>query len=420
MIEPAGHRPDPPDDRLQDDGGDTTSHGMARRLSRRRMLKSAGIGAAAVLLGSAAATGVRAQTNGVWVREHGDAYALWRDWQAAPGLEKLVAAGSLAANPHNIQPWSFAIGANSIEVYSDPARAMPVSDSSGRERIAGCGCAIENLVVAARSEDLDAAVTAWPDTDPEHIAHIDLAPGGPATAREQELASAIAGRHTNRGPFSRRPVTSDVLESLAADAPAGAELAWVTDPGRISALGDLYVAATRSITEDEQMSTEAFSWFRNDLADVERHRDGLTLNCQGLDGFTLAMAKILPAQSRRSGDAFWLRTTRDTHTATASAYGIVRVSDVEDAHDRLAGGRLLEHVHLAATAAGLAVQHMNQVGERITREAALRATDRFGAGWADATGIAPGQSLLGFRIGYPGRVAGPSPRRPVSDVLVTR
>ncbi len=41
-------------------------------------------------------------------------------------------------------------------------------------------------------------------------------------------------------------------------------------------------------------SEAASSWFRSDRAEIDRHRDGLTLDGQGLDGFTLFAAKVLP------------------------------------------------------------------------------------------------------------------------------
>jgi hypothetical protein len=69
---------------------------------------------------------------------------------------------------------------------------------------------------------------------------------------------------------------------------------------------------------------------------------GLTLDGQGFDAFTLFLAKVLPAQSRASGDQFWVNTARDVHTATATAYGIVRVSDVGDPIVRLDAARLLQ------------------------------------------------------------------------------
>lgn len=388
-------------------------------MSRRTVLR-AGIGGGAVLVTAVAGVGIRGGVNGVWSQGQGAPYGLWRSWKDAPGLMRLVAAGTLAANPHNLQPWSFLVGQDTIEVFADPGRAMPLSDSDGRERIAGYGCAIQNIVLAARSESLDARVTVWPDAAPEHVARIELAPGTAPTMRERELLEAIPRRHTNRGPYTAQVPDGDALRALAVGAPAGAEVVWVTEPAAIDEVGALYVEATKAIVVDAEMSIEAFSWFRNDRADIDRHRDGLTLDCQGLDGFTLFLAKMLPAQSREGGDRFWVNVTRDTHTATARAYGVIRVDDIAAPRSRLAGGRLLQHVHLAATASGLGLHHMNQVSERIARDAALRNPDRFSERWTAATGVPAGQSLLAFRVGYPQRAANASPRRDLADVAYRR
>lgn len=400
------------------DGQDVplTEHGV----SRRTVLKAAGIGGGAVLIAGAAGVGLRGAMNGVWNQGGGEPYALWKHWQDAPGLLRLVAAGALAANPHNTQPWAFVVGQSAIDVYADPHRVTPTIDPDGRERIAGYGCAIQNIVIAARGAGLDARVSSWPTGDPNHVARIEIADGAPPTARERQLAEAIANRHTNRGPYAMRTLDQDALDALVDTAPGGADVVWVTEPAAVARMGELYVEATRAIVADEEMSTEAFSWFRSDRADIDRHRDGLTLDCQGLDGFTLFMAKILPAQSRTGGDAFWVNATRDTHTATARAYGVVRVADTEDPHARLAAGRVLQHTHLAATAAGLGLHHMNQVTERIARDAVLGNPDTFSGRWAEATGIAAGQSLLAFRVGYPERTPNPSPRRDLAEIVRRR
>jgi hypothetical protein len=83
---------------------------------------------------------------------------------------------------------------------------------------------------------------------------------------------------------------------------------------------------------------------------------------------------------------------------------------------RLTGGRLLQRIHLAATSEGIALQHMNQVTERIDREVALGTTTMFGPRFHAL--LAPsGDSVLStFRVGYPARDALLSPRRPVSAV----
>ncbi|MBU4214737.1 MAG: hypothetical protein KJ792_08790 [Actinobacteria bacterium] len=180
----------------------------------------------------------------------------------------------------------------------------------------------------------------------------------------------------------------------------------------------MYVEATAAIVADEPVSVEAFSWFRNDRAQIERYRDGLTLDCQGMSPLMLAAAKILPAQSRTSGDAYWVKSTRDVHTATAAAYGVIRVADVASAADRLAGGRLLQRVHLAATDAGLGLQHMNQIGERVDRDRASGAADQFSDRWAQVLGIPAEQALVSFRVGHPTRTAHASPRRTLASIGV--
>ncbi|MGB4780326.1 Acg family FMN-binding oxidoreductase [Microbacterium sp.] len=382
------------------------------------MLKGVAIGGGAVVLAGAAGIGVRGAVNGVWSQSRGAPYELWQHWQDAEGTTRLVAAATLAANPHNIQPWTFAVTDGTIDLYADPARIMPVNDSDGRERMAGFGCALENLAVAARVEGLTATIAHVFDGD--HVAHVDLAAGPLPSARERALADAIANRHSNRGRYTAQPVDAADLDALTADAlpevSTGAELVWITDPGAMAMIGDLYVEATQAIVDDEEMSVESYTWFRNDRADIDRHRDGLTLDCQGLDAFTLFAAKILPAQSRSDGDAFWVKATRTVHTATAHAYGIVRVPSNTDPAARLVGGRLLQHAHLAATASGLGLQHMNQVTERIARDASLGVPDRFGTRWADAVGIPTDEILLAVRVGHSERTPLPSPRRALTAV----
>jgi hypothetical protein len=170
------------------------------------------------------------------------------------------------------------------------------------------------------------------------------------------------------------------------------------------------------VVGDGQQSRDGFGWFRNDRAEIDVHRDGLTLDGQGLAPLMLSVAKLAPASSREAGDAFWLDQTRTVHTRTAAAYGVITVADTTAPEQRLTGGRLLQRVHLTATSMGIALQHMNQVTERIDRELELGATATFGPRLRAL--LAPsGESVLStFRVGYPARDALLSPRRSVSAV----
>ncbi len=296
---------------------------------------------------------------------------------------------------------------------------MPFFDPMLREHWTGLGCAAENMVLAARGLGLAADVTAFPDGSAGTTAAIiEIAEGESATAAEQRLASAIPRRHTNRGPFDARPIPAsdlDRLDAMTVDVPRTG-VAWVTGSGERDELGALYVEATETIVADREQSEESFSWLREERAELDRYRDGVTLDCQGLDPGTLFAAKVLPPQSRTDGDRYWVGSTRDVHVATAAAYGVVTVDDAADPLSMLTGGRLLQRLHLAATDRGLAFHHMNQITERIDRDGSLGAPDVFSDRWSRVIGAPASGALVSFRIGYPQREPGLSPRRPLSEV----
>lgn len=152
------------------------------------------------------------------------------------------------------------------------------------------------------------------------------------------------------------------------------------------------------------------------MSSTPEHRDGLTLDGQGLNGLTLAMAKLLPASSRTAGDQFFLKQMRTVNTATAAAYGVITVADSEDVSQRLVGGRLLQRIHLAVTADKLALQHMNQITERTDRDRVQRRPATFDRRFQDLIGQPGRRGLVTFRIGYPQRTARRSPRPPLTAV----
>ncbi|MFJ8026104.1 Acg family FMN-binding oxidoreductase [Streptomyces sp. NPDC096311] len=384
-------------------------------VSRRSALKFAGIGIGSVAAAGLGVGGVRAATNGVFNAGSGDPYDLWHEWATMPGIDRVVAAGVLACNPHNTQAWRFTVNDEVINVHSDPRRRMPLNDASGREHFAGLGCAVENMVIAARSDGFTAKVVLFPEgTESDHVARIVLGKGG--TGQDRKLAAAIPHRHTNRGPYNATPVDLSGFTDQGSRVD-GASVLWIADKAAREQLGRLYVEATEAITADTAQSTEAFTWFRSARCDIDKHCDGLSLDGQGLGRLTRFAAKLLPAQSRTDGDDFWTKATRDVHTATAAAYGVIIVDDVTNRTAQVAGGRLLARTHLTATSLGLALHHMNQITERIDRDRAAGNPDVFSARWAALLGRTASTGLVSFRIGHPERTPGLSPRRNLKDLV---
>jgi hypothetical protein len=392
------------------------SAGSPATMTRRSLLQRAGVGAATVVVAGIGVGSYRVFDNGVLNAGAGAPYDAWSHWRDDTTSMGTVAAAILAANPHNTQPWMFHVSPDSVQLFADHTRRAGTLDALDREHHIGLGCALENLVLAAAARGFVPTVTLLPDpADATHVATVDLTAGSATTSA---LHDAIGDRRSNRGPYTGTAISTEVTDSLGAVAAGlqGVDVRWFTSEADRAALGVLIVDATEAIIADEQQSKDSFVWFRNNRDDIDTHMDGLTLDVQGLGPVVLAMGKILPPTSRAAGDSFWLDQTRTVHTTTAAAYGVITVIDPDDPATQLIGGRLLQRIHLAATVQGLGLQHMNQITERIDREAELSQTATFAPRMSALLAQPDRQVLSTFRIGYPGRSARLSPRRPVSQV----
>ncbi|TDB85800.1 hypothetical protein E1264_19915 [Actinomadura sp. KC216] len=344
----------------------------------------------------------------------GSAFDPWREWNDHEGPMAAVAAAILAANPRNVQAWQFEVAEDRIEVFLDPAREEGALDPFHRELYVGLGCALENLVLAARANGYAPKVTLMPG-DPGHAATVVL---GSGTPDKGELYQAIPLRRTNRAPFQKRPIPDALLTEMAGlgdDLESSSLMLFADDAGR-KKVGTLLIAATEEIVKDEEQSKDGYVWFRKSKREIEQHRDGNIIDTQGLARPISAIGKMLPRQSRSTADRFWLRQTRNVHTATAAAYGMIVVPDAADNACRVEGGRLLQRIHLFATARGLGLGHLNMFFVRSDRERQTGAEPRFTKALAEITGDR-GEGLACFRLGYPTRPAAASPRRDLTDVV---
>jgi hypothetical protein len=389
-------------------------------ISRRVLTVGGGIAALA-----AAGLGYRAWDRGVVTSGGGPAFLPWGNWEGAPedGALRPLRAAILAANPHDTQPWAFAVGADGIEVFADRARNLGSFDPFRREMHLGLGAAIENLVLAARAFGSNAAVrptegrlSLSPDDAPFRAARILLEP---ATNDRDALFEAIPKRHTNRGPYRpNQPVAAGDLRRLAdLVASAHARAVFVVDEAARRDLGATIVEATMRIVEDAEMSADSARWLRAGGRDVEKHRDGVTLDAAGLSPPMVALAKLLPDMSAAASDRYWLAMTRDAQIPTASALGLLFVRDRLDMAEAIGAGRAWQRLHLALTAAGCAAQPLNQPVERADRDQALGRGNDFARALAKFSPEPGWEATFVFRLGVAEREAPPSPRRSLAEVL---
>lgn len=388
-------------------------------MSRRAFLKRVGIGAGAVTVVVGGGVAWRVAGQGVLTPGVGPAYEAWRARLTGDGSLSLVRAAILAANAHDTQPWLFRIAADRIDLFADRTRTIGAVDPLGRELEISLGCALENLSLAGPANGYQPTLTLLPDpSEPDLVARIGLA------ARSTEISplfEAIPQRHTDRAAYDTTiGVERSVLDELAGLADdASVSLVWLDAEPAKGQFAQLTVQATEALIADPDQSRDDFAWYRQDWGEIQRRRDGITMDTAGLSEPLRLVVRVLPASDRATLQQGWVEATRERHVATAAAFGLVAISDRADTAQRMAAGRLFQRVHLAATTKGLAVQPLNQVFERVDREIAARLEPIFGTALTDLT-PAGQQIVMAFRIGNPTTSPHLSPRRPAEDVLASK
>jgi hypothetical protein len=393
-------------------------------VQRRQFLKGAGVVTIAVVGG-----GVwRAHDQGVFAVGQGPAYEPWKDWRndSAEGSLALVRAAILAASPHNTQPWLFKVTNSSIELYIDTKRNVGALDPFLREEHIGMGCALENLMLAAAAHGYQATATLLPgklapisvESNPQLLARVDLVPG---TREESDLYDAIPKRHTNRSAYDpHQPIPPPFVDTLSrlASEESDVKLFLFTAEADRKKIVEISSAANAEIYSDPEVKRGSDRWIRINWSDVQKFRDGLSIDAFGLPPIATAVAKMMP---------LWLlnqlasRSDPNSYSElmlTAPLIGIIAVRDRYDREHCLRAGRIWQRAHLLATARGVAGRPCNESVEMIDHEKvhgkpALRANLL-----AEVLGDATWQPTFVFYMGYPKWTAHASPRRSIESVLL--
>jgi hypothetical protein len=132
-------------------------------------------------------------------------------------LRFLIRYALLAPSSHNTQPWQFRIAADRIDVFTDEGRWLKVADKDQRELHISIGCALENLLIAAKHFGLAYRTEYLPDpANLMHAAMVRLSEDvWPSPSPSDDLFPMISVRHTNHGEYDGQAIPADVLARLS-------------------------------------------------------------------------------------------------------------------------------------------------------------------------------------------------------------
>lgn len=310
----------------------------------------------------------------------------------------------LAPSEYNTQPWMFRIQGESVELFADYSRRLPIVDPEDRELIISCGAACFNLLLAARHFGLRPSVEytmcAVGEEQPALLARLHMGAKGPASPEEERLFAALPRRQSNRSVYEQCDVPEEILERLRSQ--AGYEGTWlriIQDAPTRKLISDLIVTGDRRQWADQR--------FRQELAEWVHPRS--PENTDGLPGYAQAKGSFHAMTSPfivRTFDLWREEVARDRKLIMGAPVLMVMGTFTDTPGDWFTAGIAAERVLLEACASGLQTSFVNQPIE----VPSLRT-------WLCQAMECNTFPQLVIRMGY-GEPVPMTPRRSVQDVLL--
>lgn len=364
-------------------------------LSRREFL---------TLLGAASVTavgGYTLYTYAPWLDFDAQASEIRRpfekDVRVPAQMQQLIRYATLAASGHNTQPWQFAITENAIDIHPDYTRHLAAVDPNDRELWISLGCALENLLIAARASGYVPEVT-YPGAN--DFISVELTTDRPQT---NELFGAITLRQNTRSEYDGQLIkTADFDQVQAVGLEPGVVLHFVTSPNDLETVLEYVNQGNLHQYADKAFIDELMQWLRFTKKEALASRDGLYSAASGNPQVPRWLGQMvvggLTPQQQADTDAKKLRS---------SSGAVVIASESEDKTAWVRTGQVYERLALTMTSLNIKSAFLNQPIE----VANLRSE------FQSALGLGASLPQLLVRFGYADALP-PSLRRPVEDVLL--
>ncbi|MCM3884194.1 hypothetical protein [Frankia sp. R82] len=314
-----------------------------------------------------------------------------------------VGVAAMAPSLHNSQPWLFHWNGSDLEVHADWSRQLPVIDPDGRQLLLSCGAALFQGALAMRALGRTAEITLADEVG----AGIPLACIHGATRDERApgfeewaLVNAVFERRTTRAMFNARRVPASLLADLTdAVSLEGAHLHVVAegDTTQVTALAHTLALADRAQRASPHYRRELQEWTR---PAGDGTPDGVP---QVAAGARRPVPEPEPGEFLQrdfGSDRLWQGPPE--HPT------IMLLSAEDDQQSLLRAGMALARLLLVATAAGAKASLLNQAVDLAGSREMVRRHTR-----------TPALPQVLLRLGYTDEVAAPTPRRPVTEILMT-
>ncbi len=313
-------------------------------------------------------------------------------------IMKIMDLARLAPSSHNTQPWRLSVKNNYVIVGYEPERHLKVGDPNMRELFISLGCFMQTAAVAAQS--LGYKMTSLFIGDgPEGVAKLIFTK---ASKPEPKLGEAIRKRRSNRRNFLNQPILKDELARLKKLTSGTATLEIYTKEEEVKFLSEATREATLRAMRRHEFREELSTWVRHNWT---RQADGMPAYVQGIPGPVSLMAKTIIRKNPKVADG---QAKKDAKSVLNSA--AVTLITLPDQRPRnwLDAGRLYQKLCIEAQMMDIssAAYSAAVVDNKITSEIMSKLKIK-------------NPPVVLLRLGYAKKMARPSPRRSLKDIITT-
>ncbi len=316
-------------------------------------------------------------------------------------LREIIHLATLAPSGHNTQPWLFKLGDNCVKIIPDLSRRLKAVDPDDHALYISIGCALENLLIAARCIGYHNETKYFPPDEPEECILVSLEK---SEKQDDPLFSSISERQSTRCPYDGQLIPSEQLDRLiAAGNQSNVSLKLFTAPEKINSITELIKEANRIQFSDPDFIDELVSWIRFNKSEVAKYNDGLSYNVMSL-----------PSVPRWLGNFIFKRfvspdgEAKRCEAAVRSSSGLILfIAESNNKTSWVNLGQSFERVALTATSLQIKHAHLNMPCEVTSVRAKLK----------QYLELDSQEPLLLLRIGY-AKPMPRSPRRPLSEVCL--
>ncbi len=297
---------------------------------------------------------------------------------------QLIKLAAHAPSGHNTQPWRFSYDEGSITMRPDFMRALQVVDADNHAMFISLGCALENLLIAARQYGLEATYEITSESaDP----NIKVALREADEVAKSDLFDFILKRQVCRSVYLSEQLERNTLSTLIQlENEPGVSVKYFTKRADIETMIPYIVEGSTAQMQNRNFTNELVSWMRFNQKDALRAGDGIWFSSMGFPNVPRWLGKLIMLQlvSAKSEAKRWEKTIKQ------SAGLVLFMVEKNDIVHWIRIGQSFQRFGLTAALLNVCHAHVNMPCE----EEAIRQRMAYELGFGDMT------PLLLIRFGY--------------------